>query len=53
LVCSIDDSQHLRTLARLSRLIAFPGFLDDLRSAETSAQVLSAVKDFEDRLDSQ
>src|SRR3954447_4100497 len=37
LICSVDDSQHLRTLARLSRLIAAPGFLDAIRAAETSA----------------
>jgi nitrogen PTS system EIIA component len=51
LICSIDDSQHLRTLARLSRLIAAPGFLDAIRVAQSPAQVLSAVHDFEDRLD--
>ena len=37
LICSVDDSQHLRTLARLSRLIASPGFLDAIRSAEGMA----------------
>ena len=34
LICSVDDSQHLRTLARLSRLIWAAGFLDELRAAE-------------------
>jgi PTS system nitrogen regulatory IIA component len=47
LICSIDDSQHLRTLARLSRLIAAPGFLDALRAAESAEQALSAVRKFE------
>jgi PTS system nitrogen regulatory IIA component len=31
LVCSADDRGHLRTLARLSRVLAAPGFLDALR----------------------
>jgi PTS system nitrogen regulatory IIA component len=50
LICSIDDSQHLRTLARLSRLIAAPGFLDALRDAGSAAEVVSMVKSFEERL---
>jgi len=52
LICSVDDSQHLRTLARLSRLIASPGFLAAIREAETAAQVVTAVKDFEGKLGS-
>ena len=51
LICSVDDSQHLRTLARLSRLISAPGFLDALRAAESSSEVLSAVHEFEHKLD--
>jgi len=51
LICSVDDSQHLRTLARLSRLISAPGFLDALRAAESSSEVLSAVHEFERKLD--
>jgi len=31
LVCSVEDRGHLRTLARLSRVIASAGFLDELR----------------------
>jgi PTS system nitrogen regulatory IIA component len=50
LICSVEDSQHLRTLARLSRLIASPGFLEAIRSAETAAEVVTAVKEFESRL---
>src|SRR5262249_22719565 len=38
LVCCRDDKTHLRTLARLSRLLLRPGFLDDLRGAETAEQ---------------
>jgi len=33
LLCSVDDRGHLRTLARLSRVITTPGFLDELRQA--------------------
>jgi PTS system nitrogen regulatory IIA component len=47
LICSVDDSQHLRTLARLSRLIAMPEFLTALREAESPAEVLSAVEKYE------
>jgi len=31
LICSTDDRSHLRTLARLSRVLTAPGFLDQLR----------------------
>ncbi len=31
LICSVDDQGHLRTLARLSRVIGSPGFLEELR----------------------
>jgi PTS system nitrogen regulatory IIA component len=50
LICSIDDSQHLRTLARLSRLIAAPGFLDTLRESDTAAEAITIVKNFEQQL---
>ncbi len=33
LICSTDDRGHLRTLARLSKVIGAPGFLDGLRQA--------------------
>jgi PTS system nitrogen regulatory IIA component len=35
LVCCRDDRTHLRVLARLSRLLLRPDFLDQLRAAET------------------
>lgn len=35
LVLSHDNAAHLRILARLSRLLLRPGFIDSLRSAET------------------
>jgi nitrogen PTS system EIIA component len=53
LICSVDDSQHLRTLARLSRLISTPGFLDALRAADSPAGALSAVREFEQQMGGQ
>ena len=38
LVCCRDDRTHLRVLARLTRLLMRPGFLDDLRGADTPAE---------------
>jgi PTS system nitrogen regulatory IIA component len=43
LICSVDDSQHLRTLARLSRLISAPGFLAELRSAAGPREAIEVV----------
>jgi nitrogen PTS system EIIA component len=44
LICSVDDSQHLRTLARLSRLISAVGFLDELRGAPGPREVVAIVR---------
>src|SRR5262249_60732347 len=38
LVCCTDDRTHLRVLARLTRLLMRPGFLDALRAAETAGE---------------
>lgn len=38
LVCCRDDRTHLRVLARLTRLILRPGFLDALRETDTAAE---------------
>jgi PTS system nitrogen regulatory IIA component len=38
LVCCRDDRTHLRVLARLTRLLTRPGFVDELRAAETPAE---------------
>jgi PTS system nitrogen regulatory IIA component len=38
LICSRDDRTHLRVLARLSRLLLRPGFVDELRSKNTPAE---------------
>src|SRR6188768_337065 len=51
LICSVDDSQHLRTLARLSRLVSAEGFISALRVAADKETVLLLVKDYEDQLD--
>jgi PTS system nitrogen regulatory IIA component len=32
LICSVDDRQHLRTLARLGRLLTKEGFVEELRA---------------------
>ena len=47
LICSTDDRGHLRILARLSRLLTLPGFLDSLREADNPASAHQTVVDFE------
>jgi PTS system nitrogen regulatory IIA component len=47
LICSVDDANHLRILARLSRLIASPGFLEALRFSETPSDLLAEVSRLE------
>ena len=43
LVCCQDESTHLRVLARLSRLLLLPGFVDGLRAAETTEETWDAI----------
>jgi PTS system nitrogen regulatory IIA component len=43
LVCCRDDRTHLRVLARLSRLLLRPDFLDQLRAAETPQQTWEVI----------
>jgi PTS system nitrogen regulatory IIA component len=43
LVCCRDDRTHLRVLARLSRLMLRPAFLDELRAAETPAETWQLI----------
>jgi PTS system nitrogen regulatory IIA component len=45
LICSYDDSAHLRTLAKISRLIAIDSFLDRLRSCETSGEAWHCLQE--------
>ena len=47
LILSTDDRGHLRTLARLSRLIGDPQLLETLRTAPTAADVHQAIADHE------
>ena len=51
LICSVDDSQHLRTLARLSRLLAAAGFLPALRAAEDREMALRLIRQTEEAID--
>lgn len=44
LVCCTDDRQHLRVLSRLSRILRRPGFADELRSAESPAEVRRLIE---------
>ncbi len=51
LLCSVDDRQHLRTLARLSRLLAQEGFLPELRRAPNAVTAHQWIADSEKKLD--
>jgi len=50
LICSTDDRGHLRTLARLSRVITSPGFLDELRQAPGPAAAHQLIVQTEEKL---
>lgn len=50
LICSIDDGGHLRTLARLGRLMAEEGFLDELRSAPDGVAARALIVEREQAL---
>jgi PTS system nitrogen regulatory IIA component len=50
LVCCRDDRTHLRVLARLTRLLLRPGFLDELRAAETPAESWERIATAEQQL---
>jgi PTS system nitrogen regulatory IIA component len=50
LICSVDDSGHLRTLARLSRVIGSPGFLDALRAAPDAGAAHALIAETENSL---
>jgi PTS system nitrogen regulatory IIA component len=47
LVCSVDDRGHLHTLARLSRLLADPTLLGELRAGATAAELHRAIAEHE------
>ena len=42
-----DDRTHLKVLARLTRLLLRPGFLEDLRATETPAETWRKIHDAE------
>lgn len=50
LICSVDDRGHLRTLARLSRLLNDPSFLEELRACESADAVRALFAAREERL---
>jgi PTS system nitrogen regulatory IIA component len=50
LVCCRDQKTHLRVLARLSRLLLRPDFLDQLRSAEAAPDALRVIREAEAQL---
>jgi PTS system nitrogen regulatory IIA component len=43
LICSVDDQGHLRTLARLSRILGSPGVLTSVREAANASTVHQIV----------
>ncbi len=47
LICSINDTQHLRTLARLSRILTTPDFLTQLREKDDADAVLKLFRETE------
>lgn len=47
LILSTDDAGHLRTLARLSRFVGEPQFLENLRRARDAVGVHRAIEDHE------
>jgi PTS system nitrogen regulatory IIA component len=50
LIASTEDRGHLRTLARLSRLISDPALISVIRTAETSAAIYQLIVEVEDRI---
>jgi len=50
LVLCRDDRTHLQVLARLARLFMRPGFLDELRLAETPAAAYESIRAAEQQL---
>ena len=47
LICSTEDRVHLRVLARLSRILTSPGFLDALRQATDAEAAHRLIVDAE------
>ncbi len=51
LIGSIDEQAHLRTIARLSRLISTPNFLDQLRQAPNAYEAWQLIHQIDQALD--
>ena len=51
LICSVDDRGHLRSLARLSRILTADGIIEQLRSAEDANTVYEIVATAESELE--
>lgn len=47
LICSVDDRGHLRTLARLARVLGLPGFLQSLRETPDASSARRLFADAE------
>jgi nitrogen PTS system EIIA component len=50
LICSTDDRGHLRTLARLSRILSSPGFLEALRQTPDALGTHALIRETEAQL---
>ena len=50
LICSMEDRGHLRVLARLSRILTTPGFLDALRQATSTDKAYRLIEETESGL---
>ncbi len=50
LICSMEDRGHLRALARLSRILASPGFLNALHQASNAEMARQLIVDTEEKL---
>jgi PTS system nitrogen regulatory IIA component len=50
LICSMEDRGHLRVLARLSRILTTPGFLNALHQATSPREAWQALADTEANL---
>ena len=50
LLCSMEDRIHLRVLARLSRLLALPGFLDELRTKDNAVSARDWIAVSEEKI---
>ena len=51
LICSYDDTVHLRILAKLSRMITHENMLDDLRASTNAQQAWGVLQDVEEAID--